>query len=46
MKEVIENSFIIKNDEYIKVDIMVWVVGVKVFDFIKDIGIFEFICNN
>lgn len=36
----------IKDGEYIEVDLMVWVVGIKVLDFMKEIGGFEINCIN
>lgn len=43
--EVVEDGLIIKDGEKIEVDLMVWVVGVKVLDFIKEFG-FEINCLN
>lgn len=34
-------GFIIVEEMFIEVDLMVWFVGVKVFDFIVDLNIFE-----
>lgn len=41
-----EGGLYIKDGEYIEVDLMVWVVGIKVLDFLKDIGGFEINCIN
>lgn len=39
--EVDEWGLIIKDGSCIDVDLMVWVVGVKVLDFIVNMGLFE-----
>lgn len=41
-----EGGLYIKDGEYIEVDLMVWAVGIKALDFLKDIGGFEINCIN
>lgn len=41
-----EGGLYMKEGEYIQVDLMVWVVGIKVLDFMKEIGGLEMNCIN
>lgn len=41
-----EKGLNIKDGEFINVDLMVWVVGIKVLDFMKDIVGLEINCIN